>query len=154
MLFGLFGMVLQRKLNSKKCSDGCASNIKVTIVDPGLIRSRANMRYWFGGKKLHKFKRLRYHLITKSCWLGAQSIMYALFSKDIKCKDEANYVKNCLINRVLPRKYRDHKYQDIIESKAMKQELTFYALPWRPKRLYYYCIPILEDQAGDKDRDG
>lgn len=122
MLFGLYGMQLQRKLNTEKRPDGLKSKITVSIVDAGLIRSRSNMSYWYGDgeSRTRFFKKFTYGLISHSCHHGAQSIMYALLSKTLKSQNEAWYIRNSRVWRVKPYAFTDHKLQESFEKKAEK----------------------------------
>lgn len=123
LVFGVYGRILQRQLNGEKRSDGSPSNIIVSMVDPGLIRSKALRELCFEKNKFRppsKLKQLRFQMITRSCYVGAQSIIYALFSLKLKAENGGSYIRNCKRMKTLPRVYilgdiqRDYEYRPYV----------------------------------------
>lgn len=116
LIFGLYGRLLQSKLNKEKRSDGSPSNVIVSIVDPGLIRNKALMQHCFEENEIpSKGKKLRFRLMTQSCYVGAQSILYALFSLELKASNGGSYVRNCRIVKELPSQYSNEETKFLYE---------------------------------------
>lgn len=101
MLFGVYGRLLQRQLNAKKHSDGSRSRIKVGIVDPGFIRNKSLRNFWsnYGEEPQSKVRQLQFQMITRSCCLGAKSIIHALFSLALEATKGASHIQNCQVSR-------------------------------------------------------
>lgn len=142
LVFGLFGISLQNLLNAERRPDGSPVNVKVCIVDPGLIRSKALIKYCFEKDEvISKHQKLRFRLITKSCRVGAKSIMYALFNPKLVASNEGSYVRDCRIVKKLPSEYFNEKYQAQFEHWSEFQ-LTLVPLDYRPYDIFH--IPNFE----------
>lgn len=101
LMLGMFGRLLQRDLNDYSRSDKAPCNIKVSVVNPGLMRSPSTQRFISMGKLwgllLYVVLYPIWFFFFKSTTQGAQSILFAVAAPILGAQDGGNLIQECKI---------------------------------------------------------
>lgn len=99
LMLNMFAKEFQRRIQSKERPDKQPCNVRVNIVNPGIVRSPSTRRFLsFGsvfGLLLYLLFYPIYWLLLKSCEMGCQSYLFALCSPDLHNMNGGNYIKEC-----------------------------------------------------------
>jgi len=122
LLLGMFGRLLQRDLNDYQRKDKAPCNIKVSVVNPGLMRSPSTRRFLSMGSILGLFIYLLFYpiwfLFLKSSGQGAQSLLFAIASPILGAEDGGNLVQECKLVTKGRKELWDYELQDVVYAKT------------------------------------
>lgn len=116
LALGMLGYELQRNINAYERPDKALTNVHVSIVDPGMMRSPSFRKFTsFGtlwGLLLYIILWPVWWFFLKTSINGAESVLYSVMSPDIVDTREVTYVAECQIRDHPPRKeYEDEQLQ-------------------------------------------
>ncbi|SGZ58793.1 CIC11C00000001659 [Sungouiella intermedia] len=122
LLLGMFGRLLQRDLNDYQRKDKAPCNIKVSVVNPGLMRSPSTRRFLSMGSIMGLFIYLLFYpiwfLFLKSSGQGAQSLLFAIASPILGAQDGGNLVQECKLVTKGRKELWDYELQDVVYAKT------------------------------------
>lgn len=124
LLLGMFGRLFQRKLLEYERKDNEPCNIKVSIVNPGIMRSPSTRRFismgtiW--GLLIYVILYPIWFLFFKSPLQGAQSLLFAIYAPMLGAADGGNLVQECKIATNPKPEYADNALQDSIYEETAK----------------------------------
>lgn len=111
----LFASEFQRRLQSVPRKDGAPCNVRVNIVNPGVMRSPSTTRVLTFGSL---FGLLAYMLCWPILWIffkstrqGAQSYFHALMSPDFVAMDGGQFIADCATYRPARSELKDEALQ-------------------------------------------
>jgi NAD(P)-dependent dehydrogenase (short-subunit alcohol dehydrogenase family) len=111
----LFGREFQRRLQSSPRKDGAPCNVRVNIVNPGLMRSPSTKRVFTFGSLIGL---LLYTLFWPILWIflrstrqGAQSYFHALMCPDFENMDGGNFIADCSVYQPARSEVQDEQLQ-------------------------------------------
>lgn len=122
LLIGMFGRLLQRDLNEYVRKDKAPCNIKVSIVNPGIMRSPSTRRFvsmgtiW--GLLLYVLLYPIWFLFLKSGKQGAQSLLFAIAAPILGAQDGGNLIQECKILTKGRKELWDYELQDAVYAKT------------------------------------
>lgn len=112
---GLFAKEYQRRLLAIPRKDGSPCNVRINLVNPGLMRSPSTKRVASFGSL---FGLLAYVCLLPILWIflkssgnGAQSIFHALYSSDFVNLQGGNFIANCNIYKPARGEFEDEELQ-------------------------------------------
>lgn len=111
LMLGLFSKEYQKRVDQYERKDKAPCNVKVNIVNPGLMRSPSTRRFlsmgsvW--GLLLYLVMYPLYWIVFKNTYEGAQSIFFALWAPILLQEPGGNLIQECKI--ITPARY---EYQD------------------------------------------
>lgn len=118
----MFGRLLQKDLNSYVRKDKAPCNIKVSMVNPGIMRSPSTRRFLSMGTIWGLFL---YILLYPFWWLffksgsqGAQSILFAIAAPILGAQDGGNLIQECKILTTGRKELWDEELQDQLYEKT------------------------------------
>ncbi|KAK6456905.1 uncharacterized protein RJT20DRAFT_35482 [Scheffersomyces xylosifermentans] len=101
LLLGLFAKEYQRRLNSYERKDKAPCNIRINLVNPGLMRTASTRRFISMGTILGLIFYMIFYpiffLFFKSARQGAQSVFFTLFAPIFPKLDGGNLIQECKI---------------------------------------------------------
>lgn len=118
----MFGRLFQRDLNSYERKDKAPCNIKVSMVNPGLMRSPSTRRFlsmgtvW--GLLLYLLVYPIWYLFLKSASQGAQSLLFAIAAPILGAQDGGNFIQECKILTTGREELWDTDLQDALYAKT------------------------------------
>lgn len=122
LLLGMFGRLFQRDLNNYVRKDKAPCNIKVSVVNPGLMRSPSTRRFLSMGSILGLLIYLLFYpiwfLFLKSSGQGAQSLLFAIASPILGAQDGGNLIQECKIVTKGRKELWDYELQDMVYAKT------------------------------------
>lgn len=116
LLLGMFGRLLQRGVAAYERPDKAPCNIKVSVVNPGVMRTPSTRRFlsmgsvW--GLMLYVLLWPFWWVFLKSASQGVQSVLFALWAPVLGAQDGGNFIQECRIVTRPPREYTDWDLQD------------------------------------------
>lgn len=112
---GLFAKEFQRRLLAIPRKDNSPCNVRVNVVNPGIMRSPSTKRVLSFGSLIGL---LIYVLLLPILWIflksshrGAQSFFYALMCPDFISLDGGNFISDCAIYRPARKEFEDAELQ-------------------------------------------
>lgn len=122
LLLGMFGRLLQRDLNDYDRKDKAPCNIKVTVANPGLMRSPSTRRFFsmgtIWGLLLYILLYPIWYLFFKSVHQGAQSLLFAIAAPILGAQDGGNLIQECkIVTKGRPELW-DYELQDAVYAKT------------------------------------
>lgn len=123
LMLGLFAKSYQRQLNVYERKDKAPVNVKISIVNPGLMRTPSMRRFISMGTILGLLFYLMlwpvWFLIFKSPFQGAQSVFFALYAPIFTKGEGGNLVQECRILKEGSRaEYQNEEFQDELFAKT------------------------------------
>lgn len=122
LLLGIFGRAFQRNLNEYERKDKAPCNVKVSIVNPGIMRTPSTRRMISMGSLLGLLFYLiawpLWWLFLKSAEAGAQSVFFALFAPVLGALDGGNIIQECRLVKNARAEYYDYELQDRVFSQT------------------------------------
>lgn len=101
LLLGLFGRLFQRRLAAYERKDRAPCNVRLSIVNPGLMRTPSTRRVLTAGTV---WGLVVWVLLYPVWWLffkdavqGSQSVLFALFAPVLGAQDGGNLIQECQI---------------------------------------------------------
>lgn len=122
LLLGMFGRLFQRDLNQYVRKDKAPCNIKVSVVNPGLMRSPSTRRFlsmgslW--GLLIYLLLYPIWFLFFKSSGQGAQSLLFAIASPILGAQDGGNLIQECKLVTKGRKELWDYELQDAVYEKT------------------------------------
>lgn len=122
LMLGMFGRLFQRRLNAYARKDKAPCNIKVCIVNPGLLRTPSTRRFlsmgslW--GLLLYVLLYPLWFLFLKSASQGVQLVLFALWAPVLGAQDGGNVIQECRIVQNGRKEYYDYELQDDVFDKT------------------------------------
>lgn len=116
LLLGMFGRLFQRVLNEYERKDKAPCNIKVSVVNPGIMRSPSTRRFismgtiW--GLLFYILLYPLWYIFFKDAVQGSQSLLFALYAPVLAAKDGGNFIQECKILTKLRPELNDIELQD------------------------------------------
>lgn len=116
LMLGMFARLFQRDLNRYERKDKAPCNIKVSVVNPGIMRTPLTRRFlsmgtvW--GLVLYVLLWPVWFLVFKSARQGAQSVLWAILAPVLGAQDGGNLVQECGILTKGRKEYWDYDLQD------------------------------------------
>lgn len=122
LLLGMFGRLYQRLLNEYERKDKAPCNIKISIVNPGIMRSPSTRRFFSMGTIWGLFLYLILYpiwfIFFKDAVQGSQSILFALLAPVLAPEDGGNFIQECKILKTTRPELQDYELQDEIFKKT------------------------------------
>lgn len=113
LLLGMFVKQFQRENDNYERKDKHPCNIKVNMVNPGLMRSASTRRFLSMGSLLGLFVYILFYpifwLVLKNSYQGAQSVLFVLTAPFIAKIAGGNYIQECKIILNTRKEYDDEK---------------------------------------------
>lgn len=101
LLLGMFGRSFQRLLNEYERKDKAPCNIKVSIVNPGIMRSPSTRRFLSMGTIWGLFVYILLYpiwfIFFKDAVQGCQSLLFAIYAPMLGAQDGGNVIQECKI---------------------------------------------------------
>lgn len=122
LLLGLFGKEFQRRCNQYERKDDFPCNIKVMMVNPGMMRTPSTRRFlsmgsiW--GLLLYTLLFPIWFIFLKSGYEGMQSFFFALWNPLFLQHDGGQLIQECKVMTPSRKEYQDEKLQEIIFDKT------------------------------------
>lgn len=124
LLLGMFGRLFQRKLVEYERKDKSPCNVKVSIVNPGIMRSSSTRRYFsmgtVWGLLIYVILYPIWFLFFKSPVQGAQSLLFAILAPMLGANDGGNIIQECKIAKSGKSEYADYVLQDQVYEETAK----------------------------------
>lgn len=124
LMLGMFARLFQRELCRYERKDKAPCNIKVSIVNPGIMRTPSTRRFLLMGTiwglVLYVLLFPIWFLFLKDARQGAQSVLWALFSPVLGAQDGGNLVQECKILTRGRKEYWDYDLQDELAAETQK----------------------------------
>lgn len=115
---GLFAREYQKRLLAIPRKDGAPCNIRINIVNPGLMRSPSTKRVFSFGSLFGLFLYVLFlpilWIFLKSTSNGAQSIFHTLYSPDFINLQGGNFISDCGIYKPARKEFEDEELQKIL----------------------------------------
>lgn len=115
LLLGLFAKEYQRKLMAYERKDQTPCNVRINMVNPGLVRTPSTRRFISMGSIWGLFLYLImfpiWWLFLKSVTQGAQSFYFALFAPIFMKIEGGNIIQECKIMTKARKEYTDEELQ-------------------------------------------
>jgi len=112
---GLFAKEFQRRLTAIPRKDNMPNNVRVNIVNPGIMRTPSTKRVLtFGslfGLLIYIIMLPIWMILLKSSTRGAQSFFYALMCPDFISLDGGNFISECSIYHPARKEFNDVESQ-------------------------------------------
>lgn len=112
---GLFAKEFQRRLTAIPRKDNMPNNVRVNIINPGMMRTPSTRRFLSFGSLIGLFLYLLIWpilvIFLKSAARGAQSFFYALKCPDLISLDGGNFISECGIYRPARKEFNDPELQ-------------------------------------------
>ncbi|KAG7193954.1 uncharacterized protein KQ657_005153 [Scheffersomyces spartinae] len=123
LMLGLFAKSYQRQLNVYERKDKNPVNVKISIVNPGLMRTQSMRRFISMGSLLGLICYMilwpLWFIIFKSPFQGAQSVLFALYAPIFAKGDGGNLVQECrILKEGSRREYQSEEFQDELFTKT------------------------------------
>lgn len=116
LMAGMFARLFQRTLNAYERKDKAPCNIKVSVVNPGIMRTPLTRRFLSMGSVwgLVAYVLLWpvWFLVLKSARQGAQSVLWAILAPVLGAQDGGNLVQECGLLTKGRSEYWDYDLQD------------------------------------------
>lgn len=122
LMLGMFGRLFQRQLLEYERKDKAPCNIKVSMVNPGIMRSASTRRFismgtlW--GLLVYLILYPIWFLFFKNARQGAQSLLFGLFAPVLAAQDGGNVIQECRIVTKGRREYMNEELQDAVFKKT------------------------------------
>lgn len=101
LLLGMFGRSFQRLLNEYERKDKAPCNVKVSIVNPGIMRSPSTRRFLSMGTIWGLFVYILLYpiwfIFFKDAVQGCQSLLFAIYAPMLGAQDGGNLIQECKI---------------------------------------------------------
>lgn len=116
LLLGLFARLFQRKVNDYQRPDKAPCNIRVSVANPGIMRTPSTRRFlsvgllW--GLLVYLVLMPVWFVFFKSPYQGAQSLIFAILAPVLGAQDGGNIIQECGIVTKARKEYYDHELQD------------------------------------------
>ncbi|GEQ70739.1 hypothetical protein JCM33374_g4418 [Metschnikowia sp. JCM 33374] len=124
LLLGIFGRQFQRSLNEYERADKSPCNIRVSVVNPGIMRTPSTRRFLsFGtiwGLILYLILFPVWFIFFKDAIQGCQSIIFAILAPILGAQDGGNLIQECSILTKGRNEYFDYELQNAIAEKTEK----------------------------------
>lgn len=124
LLLGMFGRQFQRLLNAYERTDKAPCNIRVSVVNPGIMRTASTRRYISMGTLWGLFLYLVMYpvwwLFLKGLTQGAQLVMFAVLAPILGAQDGGNLVQECKILAQGRKEYYDYDLQERVAEKTQE----------------------------------
>ncbi|PVH13747.1 uncharacterized protein CXQ87_001865 [Candidozyma duobushaemuli] len=122
LLLGMLGRSFQRQLNSYDRKDKAPCNVKVSIVNPGIMRSPSTRRFismgtiW--GLFLYVLLFPIWYIFFKDTVQGVQSLLFAIYAPMLGAQDGGNIIQECKILTKTRPELTDEVLQDEVFAKT------------------------------------
>lgn len=125
LLLNMFAKEYQRRLENYVRSDKAPCNVRINVINPGVIRSPSTRRFLSMGSLFGLLLYLILYpiwwLFLKSCVQGAQSFLYAIYCPLLMDIRGGNYIKECsIISKTARKELEDETLQAEIFDKTLK----------------------------------
>ncbi|EDK40763.2 hypothetical protein PGUG_04861 [Meyerozyma guilliermondii ATCC 6260] len=116
LLSGMFAKEFQRQLNRYERPDKAPCNVRINLVNPGVVRTPSTRRQlslgtvW--GLLAYVLMFPLWFIFLKSAAQGSQSIIFALCAPILAQSDTANLVQECKIQSKLRKELMDQELQE------------------------------------------
>lgn len=125
LLLGLFAKEYQRQLDKYERPDKSPVNVRINLVNPGIMRSPSTRRFLSMGSIfgliLYVLMWPLWWFVLKSTGQGIQSILFALYAPVFKKVEGGNYIQECKIVAAGQRKeYLDEQIQEEVFIKTQE----------------------------------
>ncbi|KAJ8142180.1 hypothetical protein OY671_004661 [Metschnikowia pulcherrima] len=125
LLLGMFARSFQRSLVAYERADKSPCNIRVSIVNPGFMRTPSTRRFISMGTLWGLFLYVLlfpvWFIFLKSATQGAQSILFAVLAPILGAQDGGNLIQECAILTKGRREYFDYELQDDVAAKTQQE---------------------------------
>ncbi|KAM9916887.1 hypothetical protein OXX59_009709, partial [Metschnikowia pulcherrima] len=125
LLLGMFARSFQRSLVAYERADKSPCNIRVSIVNPGFMRTPSTRRFISMGTLWGLFLYVLlfpvWFVFLKSATQGAQSILFAVLAPILGAQDGGNLIQECAILTKGRREYFDYELQDDVAAKTQQE---------------------------------
>lgn len=122
LLLGMFAKEYQRRLMAYERNDKAPCNIRINLVNPGIMRTASTRRFLSMGTVLGLLLYLImypiWYLFLKSARLGAQNVFFALFAPIFPKLEGGNFVQECKINPKVRQELTDADLQKEVFDKT------------------------------------
>lgn len=136
-LLGVYGFLLQRKLNWQRSSYGEEVDVQVCVVNVGRVRGMNPTNQPFNDNKFQSPKSYLEYRDSKTAKEAAESIFFALFAKfeDGSAFGEyrAKLIEDCQIVDQVPDEYEDILLQmkvDWVTKEKVYSDVVFHSMPY------------------------
>ncbi|GMF54966.1 unnamed protein product [[Candida] boidinii] len=124
LLLNMFAKEYQRRLENYVRSDKAPCNVRINVINPGVIRSPSTRRFLSMGSLFGLLLYLILYpiwwLFLKSCVQGAQSFLYAIYCPLLMDIRGGNYIKECsIISKSARKELEDETLQAEIFDKTL-----------------------------------
>ncbi|CAK9435843.1 uncharacterized protein LODBEIA_P05020 [Lodderomyces beijingensis] len=116
LLLGLFAKHYQKILMAHERKDQAPCNVRINMVNPGIVRSPSTRRFismgslW--GLLLYVLMFPIWWILLKSCSQGAQTFYFGLFAPIIMKLEGGNILQECKINTKVRKELLDESLQE------------------------------------------
>ncbi|KAF3986772.1 hypothetical protein FT663_04274 [Candidozyma haemuli var. vulneris] len=122
LLLGMFGRRYQRLLNDYERKDNAPCNIKISIVNPGTMRSPSTRRFISMGTIWGLFLYILlypiWYIFFKDTVQGAQSLLFAIYAPMLGAQDGGNIIQECKILTKVRAELTDDELQEEVFQKT------------------------------------
>lgn len=115
LLLGLFGKEFQRRCNQYERKDNMPCNVKINMVNPGMMRTPSTRRFlsmgtiW--GLMLYLLMYPIWFLFLKNGYEGQQSFLFALWGPAFLQIDGGQFIQECKITTPSRKEFQDQELQ-------------------------------------------
>lgn len=124
LMLGMFAKLFQRRLNEYVRPDKSPCNIRVSVVNPGIMRTASTRRFFSLGSILGLLIYVvlypLWFLVFKSPLQGVQSVLFAILAPVLGAQDGGNLIQECRILTTARKEYYDYELQDEMYSQTEK----------------------------------